>query len=69
MTTWTSSSFVVLAAGGILAVGVVVSTLGGGGLAVAGWIGRLWPTLGDLRASGARAVAQRADLGAGRARC
>ena len=58
----------ILAAGGILLVGIVVSTLAVSGVAVAGWIGRrLHP-----RATGAAwppAVRQGASLDAGRARC
>lgn len=58
----------ILAAGGILAVGVVVSILAAVAAAVAGWIGRLR----HRRAAGsigAPAVGQGPNLGAGRVRC
>jgi hypothetical protein len=58
----------ILAVGGILAVGVIASALAVTGVAVAGWIGRLWQ---DRPSGGVRttAVGQRSHLGAGRARC
>lgn len=58
----------ILAAGGVLLVGGVVSTLAVSGMAFAGWIGRRW----HLRTGGAArptAVAPRRTLDAGRARC
>ncbi len=58
----------ILAAGGILAVGIIVSTLAVAAQAIVGWIGRLW----HPRAAGATRRAGRpagARLDAGRARC
>lgn len=58
----------ILAAGGILLVGIVLSTLALSAVAVAGWIARQWPP----RAAGAArspAVGQGPNLDAGRARC
>jgi hypothetical protein len=57
----------VLAATGILVVGIVVSTLAVSALAVADWIGRLLRAR-ETRPAGGPAVG-RPDLGAGRARC
>jgi hypothetical protein len=54
-----------LAVGGILAVGVLVSTLSVSAVAVAGWLGRVFQAR-DRRASG---VAARRPGLAGRARC
>jgi hypothetical protein len=58
----------ILAAGGLVLVGVVVSALAVAAVIVAGWIDRLW----HARAGGsvgAPAVRQASGLGAGRARC
>ena len=57
-----------LAVGGILAVGIVLSVLGVAASVAAERIRRVSHAR-DLHASGARVVGQRADLGAGRARC
>ena len=56
-----------LAVGGILAVGIVMSALGALAAAILEWTGRVSHARAG-RASGQRVVGPRPDLGAGRAR-
>jgi hypothetical protein len=58
----------VLAVGGIMAVGVVVSSLAVGALAVVAWIGRISDAW-EARLAGQPTADGRADLRAGRAPC
>ena len=58
----------ILAAGGILAVGITVSILGVAAQATLGWLGRLWQTRA-ARSAGAPTVGQGSAVGAGRVRC
>jgi hypothetical protein len=58
----------VLAVGGIMAVGVVVSSLAVGALAVVAWIGRISDAR-EARPAGQPTADGRADLRAGRAPC
>jgi hypothetical protein len=57
-----------LAVGGLLAVGIVMSVLGVAASVAAEWIRRASHAR-DLHASGGRVVGRRADLRAGRVRC